>query len=273
MGDDGRRELGIRRDPAVEVCAQRQQITTTGLDGSRHAPMSASTKQPRSASSSQSVNSSSNWSTAITSGGRPGASVARASAAGSARSSAGASGAPTAAVSASTGRAPGVSSADAHGGLGRRRPHAGEQPCAHERRLAAPRSADDRDEPRRRDARQDLLDLPLAAEEQRRVLGLKRPQPLVRALDVAEVLVERAVRRKLERCGACALALRDRASRARARSSPRTARRRRPPAAGSRARTRRCRCARGAARPRVAGPTGLPPREGASAPPRNAPAG
>ena len=59
VGDDGGREVGIRRDATVDVCSQRE-ITSTGHIGSRHAAISASMKHRRSASSSHWVNSSSN---------------------------------------------------------------------------------------------------------------------------------------------------------------------------------------------------------------------
>jgi hypothetical protein len=83
-----------------------------------------------------------------------------------------------------------------------------QQPRAHQRRLPAPRRTDDRHEAGVGQACQHRVDLRLAAVEQRRVVMFERAQPLVRAHNVTEVLIDGRVWRRLKPLDACALALR-----------------------------------------------------------------
>ena len=56
----------------------------------------------------------------------------------------------------------------------------GDHAGAQHRRLAAPRGADDRQQPTGRQAREDLLDDILTSEEEPPVVGLERQQPAIR---------------------------------------------------------------------------------------------
>ena len=93
--------------------------------------------------------------------------------------------------------------------------------------LPASRRPDHRDQARRGQARQKLVDLDLATEEQRRGPELKGTQRHVRTDHLTEVLPDDRITRRLESLGPRARAVRHVPP---ARGRPRTARRRRRPA-------------------------------------------